>query len=109
MTELSGERDELVRLHDGGGAIEQFELHGDLGAALVAVHSEGASEFVGDVGGLLAVRFGEAGGCCGGGDLVEDVEALFECGEMALPEFCDEGVGFRCGFRSHKVRMLSRR
>lgn len=107
LTELLGEGWEEMGLCDGCGAVEKLELHGDLCTALVAVHAEGAGEFVGDGGGLLAIGLREGGVGGGGGDAFEDDETLFEGREVALPEFGDQCVGFGCGFRGHRARLLS--
>ena len=102
LAELDGERGDEVGLGGRQVAEEMLELHGDLGSALVAVHAEGAGEFVGDGGGFLTVCFGELTEGGSSGVAVEEIEALDGFGEILGPEAGDEGVGLGNCFRSHR-------
>ena len=93
----------------GGGFEDALHLGGDLGALLVAVHAEGAGEFVGDVEGFEAGGFVEGAGGCGGAELVEEVEAFADGGEVLLPELGEEVVDlvWLCSGRSrHGMQVL---
>ncbi len=107
LAELDGERGDEVGLGGGQVAEEMLELHGDLGAALVAIHAEGAGELVRDGGGFLTVCFSEVTEGGRSGVAVEEIEALDGFGEIFGPEAGDEGVGLGSCFRSHRGSSLS--
>ena len=99
---------------------DAFHFGCDLGTLLVAVHTEGASEFVGDVESFDAGGFIEFPGRCGGAEFVEEIETLANGGKVFLPELSeyvvdlcvDGGVGscvssIRIGFFRRQWRHYS--
>lgn len=70
---------------------EEFELAGDPGSLVVAVHAKGASELVGGVSGFFAKIFKEGAGGGAGGGAIEHAEALLDERAVAEPEGCQQG------------------
>src|SRR5277367_3843147 len=82
VAEIDGQGAEGDQGFRGGGLEDALHFGGDFGALLVAVHAERAGEFVGDAQGFEAGAFGECAGGGGGGELVEEIEALADGGEV---------------------------
>jgi hypothetical protein len=76
----------------GGGFEDALHFGGYFGAFRVAVHAQGAGEFVGYAEGFEAGGVVESAGCCCGAELVEEVEALADGGEVLPPELSEDVV-----------------
>jgi hypothetical protein len=92
FAEVVGEGAEGGEGFGGGGFEDALHFGGYFCALRVAVHAEGAGEFMGYAEGFEAGGFVEGAGGRGGAELVEEVEALSDRGEILLPELSEEVV-----------------
>lgn len=92
MAELPEERLDLRRRLGVERLKELFDLARDRSRLLMPEHSKVAGELVRDGLGLGACRLIQAVGGSSSRRAFEEIQALAGCGEIALPELCQQGI-----------------